>query len=74
MYGNPYGFLDETVQQVLINISQFNKIDEIAAYFWQDHNFVDDAGNTISYWDEYNPGIYCEPNIFISDLNVGYGL
>ena len=74
MYGNPYGFLDETVQQVLINISQFNKIDEIAAYFWQDHNFVDDAGNTISYWDEYNPGIYCEPNIFISDLSVGYGL
>jgi len=73
MYGNPYGFIDETTQQALIDVSKFVKMDEIAAYFWQDHQFTDDTGNAISYKDALNSSIECEPNIYLSKFSVGFG-
>jgi len=74
MYGNPYGFLDKSTQQCLIDVSRFNKIEEIAAYFWQDHDFIDDTGTRIPYLDSYDSSRECEPNIFLSDFSVGFGL
>ena len=74
MYGNPYGFIDVQTQQMLINLSHFkiNGIEEIAAYFYQDHNFISDEGIKIPYLD--TDGDLLEENLAISNLSVGFGL
>lgn len=66
MYGNPYTFYTPYTQQALINLSEFNVIDEIAAYFWQDHNFTTIAGIKIAAAEI--------PNICLSHFKAQYGL
>lgn len=66
MYGNPYTFYSKYTQQALLNLSGFSTIDEIVAFFWQDHNFLDVMGERIPVTDA--------ENLILSDLKVQFGL
>lgn len=50
MYGNPYAYTLGSTQQIVVDISEFNKaINTIDVWFWQDHDhpFLDEYGKKI---------------------------
>ena len=49
MYGNPYAYTAPSTQQIVVDVSEFLRIDSIDVWFTQDHNFRDEAGNLIPY-------------------------
>lgn len=49
MYGNSYAYTMGTTQQCVLDISNFLRVDSIDLWFWQDHNFRNEAGEFIPY-------------------------
>lgn len=49
MYGNSYAYTMGTTQQCVLDVKNFLRIDSIDLWFWQDHNFKDEAGTLIPY-------------------------
>lgn len=49
MYGNSYAYTMGTTQQCVLDVKNFLRIDSIDLWFWQDHNFKDEAGSLIPY-------------------------
>lgn len=49
MYGNPYAYTSPSTQQIVVDVSDFLRIDSIDVWFTQDHNFKDELGNIIPY-------------------------
>lgn len=81
MYGNPYGFIDPATQQLLIRLDHYQYINEIAAYFWQDHKFIAEDSSRIPYLEQvFDPSTNTNitqkatPNLVISDFSAGFGL
>jgi hypothetical protein len=69
MIGNPYQFNFEHEQGKMFDISTLDTIETIRLYFYQDNNFYytnDDKTEVLP--------ITGEPNIFIKDVNLSFGL
>lgn len=49
MYGNPYAYTSPSTQQIVVDISDFLRVDSIDVWFTQDHNFKDELGNAVPY-------------------------
>ena len=49
MYGNPYAYTAPTTQQLVIDVREFQRIDTIDVWFYQDHDFKDETGALIPY-------------------------
>lgn len=49
MYGNPYAYTSPSTQQIVVDISDFLRVDSIDVWFTQDHDFKDELGNAIPY-------------------------
>lgn len=63
MYGNPYAYTLGSTQQLVVDISKFNRaIDSIDIWFWQDHNFRDEFNEPIPYGEIDVEPIYQEMN------------
>lgn len=63
MYGNPYAYTLGSTQQLVVDISKFNRaINSIDIWFWQDHNFKDEFNEPIPYGEIDVEPIYQEMN------------
>ena len=49
MYGNSYAYTMGTTQQCVLDIKNFLRVDAIDLWFWQDHEFKDEAGTMVPY-------------------------
>lgn len=80
MIGNPYQFEDYFYQEKCFDISSISSISKLEVYFYQNSNFIDGAGNLISYQmesciiDGEQSQLIDKPNnLFVNDVKIFLG-
>lgn len=80
MIGNPYQFEDYFYQEKCFDISSISSISKLEVYFYQNSNFIDGAGNLVSYQmencmiDGEQSQLIDKPNnLFVNDVKIFLG-
>lgn len=80
MIGNPYQFEDYFYQEKCFDISSISSISKLEVYFYQNSNFIDGAGNLMSYQmesciiDGEQSQLIDKPNnLFVNDVKIFLG-
>lgn len=68
MYGNPYAYTTPTTQQMVVDITDFLRLDSIDIWFWQDHNFINELGEKIPYTQIDSNELIAEMEIKIKEI------
>lgn len=74
MYGNPYQFNNNFIQEMVYDISHIDSIKTIEAFLFEDGKFKNDQDEYIPWQEEFDGEILkSSNNIFIDDLKLYFG-
>lgn len=77
MYGNPYAYAQKYRHQIILDISEYQRVDSVYIYFFQDHNFRDNTDQMIPYMriaDDGVTSVLVNPNINCWTMKVMLGM